>query len=140
MPQQLIKLFLKNCLFSFDQFVYENEKGGNHPMLILYTGYRQVTMLLNKQEQFTPNGREPSELLALSSKYWRYSYKERQEPRLKYLFISTERNLRQFQFSVNKNCLLIIPLRKCGTRADGLPKFSCTFCFLKCGLIVSKLF
>ena len=34
---------------------------------------------INKQEQFTPKGREPSELLALMSEYWRYSMKERQE-------------------------------------------------------------
>jgi len=34
-------------------------------MLILFLGYRQVTININKQEQFTPNGREPSELLAL---------------------------------------------------------------------------
>lgn len=36
-------------------------------------GYRQVTNMLNKQEQFTPIGREPSELLALSMNIWRYS-------------------------------------------------------------------
>lgn len=28
---------------------------------------------VNKQEQFTPQGREPSELLALRCEYWRYS-------------------------------------------------------------------
>ena len=73
-------------------------------MLILFPGYRQVTMYINKQRQFTPTGREPSELLALMYENWRSSERERQEPRLKYLFISTERNLRQFQFSVNLNC------------------------------------
>ena len=31
--------------------------------------YRQVTTHINKQEQFTPNGREPSELLALICEY-----------------------------------------------------------------------
>ena len=44
----------------------ENEKKAcNHPMLILNSGYRQVTMRINKQEQSTPCRREPSELLAL---------------------------------------------------------------------------
>ena len=36
-------------------------------MLILQLRYRQVTMLRNKQEQSTPQGRELSELLALRS-------------------------------------------------------------------------
>ena len=35
-------------------------------MLILHTGYRQVTYNANKQEQLTPIGREPSEQLALA--------------------------------------------------------------------------
>ena len=40
-------------------------------MLILNSGYRQVTMRINKQEQFTPPyGREPSELLALVREYF----------------------------------------------------------------------
>ena len=42
------------------------EKACNHPMLILPSGYRQVTYYVNKQEQFTPIGREPSEQLALT--------------------------------------------------------------------------
>ena len=33
-------------------------------------GYRQVTINANKQEQFTPIGREPSELLALALEYF----------------------------------------------------------------------
>ena len=40
-------------------------------MLILNSGNRQVTINVNKQEQFTPlNGREPSELLALTLEYF----------------------------------------------------------------------
>jgi len=35
-------------------------------MLILSSGYRQVTIHVNKQEQFTPIGHEPSEQLALT--------------------------------------------------------------------------
>jgi hypothetical protein len=54
-------------LFSF---VGGNEKGVNHSMLILNSGNRQVTINANKQEQFTPIGREPSELLALALEYF----------------------------------------------------------------------
>ena len=39
-------------------------------MLILNSGNRQVTNNVNKQEQLTPNGREPSELLALTLEYF----------------------------------------------------------------------
>ena len=39
-------------------------------MLILKSGYRQVTMYINKQEQPTPNGRELSRLLALMYEYF----------------------------------------------------------------------
>jgi len=38
--------------------------------LFSYPGYRQVTINVNKQEQFTPIGREPSELLALTLEYF----------------------------------------------------------------------
>jgi hypothetical protein len=38
-------------------------------MLILNSGNRQVTINVNKQEQFTPNGRELSEQLAPTLEY-----------------------------------------------------------------------
>lgn len=49
--------------------------------LFSFFGYRQVTILPNKQEQFTPIKREPSELLALGSEFWRYSRMREQEPK-----------------------------------------------------------
>jgi hypothetical protein len=42
-------------LFSF---VFGNEKGVKHSIACSLIWHRQVTMHVNKQEQFTPNGRE----------------------------------------------------------------------------------
>ena len=54
-------------------FVLDTKKGANHPMLILFSGYRQVTMLHKQARTAHTHKREPSRLLALSCEYWRYS-------------------------------------------------------------------
>ena len=57
-------------------------------------------MRINKQEQFTPIGREPSELLALIREHWWYSDSERQEQKAQ---ISKKygRDSRQSSFLIN---------------------------------------
>ncbi len=45
--------------------------------LFLFGGNRQVAFTVEKHEQFTPNGREPSSLV-LTVKYWRYFPKREQ--------------------------------------------------------------
>ncbi len=76
-------------------------------MLILNSGYRQVTMRINKQEQFTPpNGREPSELLALVREYFAGIRIERDKSRKLKLSKKTSNGIATLNFIVNnKNCL-----------------------------------
>ena len=83
------------------------KKACNHPMLILNSGYRQVTMRINKQEQFTPpNGREPSELLALVREYFAGIRIERDKSRKLKLSKKTSNGIATLNFIVNnKNCL-----------------------------------
>lgn len=44
---------------------WENKKGGNHPLLVPKTGYRQVTMQHKQARIVHAIGRELSRLLAL---------------------------------------------------------------------------
>ena len=62
--------------------MFENKKRRATIRCLFSTfGYRQVTIHVNKQEQFTPPyGREPSELLALTCEYFAgIQSRERQE-------------------------------------------------------------
>ena len=64
-------------------------------MLILFLGYRQVTININKQEQFTPPyGREPSEQLALMLNILPVFRKREQEQKA-HVSEKYERNLRR---------------------------------------------
>ena len=57
-------------------------------------------LTLNKQEQFTPIGREPSEQLALSVEFWRIRVERDKSRKLKYLK-STNGNDAQFYWVSN---------------------------------------
>ena len=89
-----------------------HEKGVNHSVLILKSGNRQVTMQLNKQEQFTPYRTRTfcstcSQLRILAVSIW-----ERQEQKAHVSKKDCERGLRDAQFPspVNTDCLLNDPL------------------------------
>ena len=75
-------------------------------MLILHTSYRQVAINTNKQESFTPNGREPSELLALGVNIGGIRIERDKSRKLKYL-----KRLRtgatHNSYWVNSSCLLL---------------------------------
>ena len=69
-----------NC-FCFMYLILGIRKGVNYPMLILFLGYRQVTININKQEQSTPKGVNFLNCLLSCWIFCRYSERERQEPK-----------------------------------------------------------
>ena len=77
------------------------------------SGYRQVTITLNKQEQFTPTGANLLNCLLSVLNIWRYS-KLRETRAESSISKKYERDSRQFPLSVIGYCLKS-PCRKCGT-------------------------
>ena len=78
---------MSKVVFVFIEVCFENKKR-RKSILCLFSliGYRQVTIHVNKQEQFTPIGHEPSEQLDLTCEYFAGIHKrENKSRKLKYL-------------------------------------------------------
>ena len=73
-------------------FIFVKIKRRNCSVAFPLIGHRQVTLSIEKHEQFTPLGREPSKLLALSVNILAVFRKREQEQKAQVIFLSPNGN------------------------------------------------